>query len=170
MSLPPVNPSKTVAGIIVDPKTLDRVVPESRRPDGSVRKELRIRPGFTPQEDVSRFRTSRQIVREQTALPKGHIPGWVAPSSETKPKPKEGAQSKSAKKNEKRKAKKEEKKQELIKASWDSDSDEATPASSSSAKASGTKETAKEARAKDTGEASVEDLNTKFKNLEVQSS
>ncbi|EEB93431.1 hypothetical protein MPER_07908 [Moniliophthora perniciosa FA553] len=60
MSRPPINPDKTAAGIIVDPQTLDRVVPESKRPDGSVRKEIRIRPGFTPQEDVKRFRGTRQ--------------------------------------------------------------------------------------------------------------
>jgi partner of Y14 and mago protein len=35
MSLPPINPDKTLSGIAVDPKTLDRVIPESRRPDGS---------------------------------------------------------------------------------------------------------------------------------------
>ena len=35
MSRPPVNPEKTAAGIIVDPHTLERVIPESRRPDGT---------------------------------------------------------------------------------------------------------------------------------------
>lgn len=53
-----------------------------------VRKELKIRPGFTPQEDQTRFRGSRQQEAEQNALPKGHIPGWVPPSSASKPKPK----------------------------------------------------------------------------------
>ncbi|KAI0028075.1 hypothetical protein K488DRAFT_28363, partial [Vararia minispora EC-137] len=57
---PPLNADKTAAGIIVDPRTLDRVIPESRRADGSLRKERRIRPGFTPQEDVARFRSTRQ--------------------------------------------------------------------------------------------------------------
>jgi partner of Y14 and mago protein len=56
----------------------------------SVRKELKIRPGFTPQEDQTRFRGSRQAAAEQSARPKGHIPGWVPPSNaaSTKPKPK----------------------------------------------------------------------------------
>ncbi|KAG8828906.1 hypothetical protein FRC17_007378 [Serendipita sp. 399] len=49
-----------------------------------VRKEIKIRPGFTPQEDVTRFKGSRQQQAEASALPRGHIPGWVAPSSETR--------------------------------------------------------------------------------------
>jgi len=49
-----------------------------------VRKELKIRPGFTPQEDAVRFRGTRQQTAEQNVLPRGHIPGWVAPSSETR--------------------------------------------------------------------------------------
>ena len=35
MSLPPLNPNRTAAGIVVDPKTLERVVPSSRRSDGT---------------------------------------------------------------------------------------------------------------------------------------
>lgn len=35
MSKPAINPETTVAGIAVDPRTLERVIPESRRPDGS---------------------------------------------------------------------------------------------------------------------------------------
>ena len=44
----------------------------------SVRKELKIRPGFTPQEDVGRFKTTRQVVSEIT---KSTIPG----SNRTRP-------------------------------------------------------------------------------------
>ncbi len=35
MSRPPLNPDQTAAGIAVDPHTLERVIPESRRPDGT---------------------------------------------------------------------------------------------------------------------------------------
>ena len=35
MSRPPVFPEQSASGIAVDPRTLDRVVPESRRADGS---------------------------------------------------------------------------------------------------------------------------------------
>lgn len=128
MSKPPLFPEKSASGIAIDPRTLDRVVPESRRADGSVRKERKIRPGFTPQEDVARFRSSRQQAVDARALPKGHIPGWVPPGAST-PEKKE-AQSKSAKKNEKRKEKRMEKRQEVVRESWESEDDEdviATP-------------------------------------------
>jgi partner of Y14 and mago len=35
MSKPPLFPEQSASGIAVDPRTLDRVVPESRRADGS---------------------------------------------------------------------------------------------------------------------------------------
>jgi hypothetical protein len=35
MSRPPVVPDTTTAGIAVDPRTLERVIPTSKRPDGS---------------------------------------------------------------------------------------------------------------------------------------
>ncbi|KAH9050089.1 hypothetical protein EDB84DRAFT_728520 [Lactarius hengduanensis] len=130
MSKPPLFPQKTTAGIAIDPGTLDRVIPESRRADGSVRKERKVRPGFTPQEDVARFRSVRQQAVDARALPKGHIPGWSPPGAPT-PEKKE-AHSKSAKKNEKRKEKRKEKLQETVRESWESEDDEdviASPAS-----------------------------------------
>jgi len=122
-TLPPLDPERSTAGIAVDPRTLERVVPRTKRSDGSVRKELKIRPGFTPQEDIGRFKTSRQQAAEKNTLPKGHIVGWVAPSSQSKSKPQTGSGSsggtkvpttdangqplsKAALKNAKRKAKK----------------------------------------------------------------
>jgi partner of Y14 and mago protein len=35
MSKPPVIPEKSLAGIAVDPRTLERVIPESKRSDGT---------------------------------------------------------------------------------------------------------------------------------------
>ncbi|KAJ7228732.1 hypothetical protein GGX14DRAFT_487370, partial [Mycena pura] len=117
-SLPPINPAKTVAGIAVDPQTLERVIPESRRPDGTLRKQIKIRPGFTPQEDVNRFRGSRQTQHDANQLPKGHIMGWLPSSAEGAPaKP----TSKSAKKNAKRREKK---KKETVADNWEDDEDE----------------------------------------------
>ena len=111
----------------------------------SVRKQLKVRPGFTPQEDVGRFRGSRQQQFDRNQLPKGHILGWIAPSSERKdtnasakaktPGAVAGASgvgagaggekplTKSAAKNAKRKAKKQAEKEKIIKESWE-DSDE----------------------------------------------
>ncbi|TFY69906.1 hypothetical protein EVJ58_g145 [Rhodofomes roseus] len=130
MSKPAIVPDTTVAGIAVDPRTLDRVIPESRRPDGSVRKQIKIRPGFTPQEDVRRFRGSRQQQLDTHALPKGHIIGWTPPPTSSAPKPGAApstAQSKAAKKNEKRKEKRKEKREtEPVKDSWE-DEDEELP-------------------------------------------
>ncbi|TFY78178.1 hypothetical protein EWM64_g5833 [Hericium alpestre] len=119
MSRPSLNPPKTTAGIALDPRTLERVIPESRRPDGSIRKQIKIRPGYTPQEDVQRFRGTRQ---QATETGKGQVVGWIAPSSKkdevSKPL------SKSAKKNEKRKEKRKEKREEPVRESWDSDEED----------------------------------------------
>ncbi|KAI0092799.1 hypothetical protein BDY19DRAFT_877049, partial [Irpex rosettiformis] len=79
MSKPDLFPKSTASGITIDPRTLERVIPESRRSDGTVRKEIKIRPGFTPQEDVTRFRGTRQKQMDANALPKGHIIGWAPP-------------------------------------------------------------------------------------------
>ncbi|KAJ7781314.1 hypothetical protein B0H16DRAFT_1299751 [Mycena metata] len=132
MSLPPIDPAKTAAGIALDPQTLERVIPESRRPDGTVRKQIKIRPGFTPQEDVRRFRGTKQAQQDANALPKGHIIGWAPPptsqasGSATKPL------SKSAKKNAKRREKKEDKK-ETVADNWEEDDEvSSTPAGTAS--------------------------------------
>jgi len=105
MSRPPINPVKTTAGIALDPQTLERVIPESRRLDGTVRKQIKIRPGFTPQEDVRRFRGTKQTQMDVNTLPKGHIIGWSPPPTSTSGPP-APASTKSAKKNAKKKAKK----------------------------------------------------------------
>ena len=90
----------------------------------SVRKEIKIRPGFTPQEDVQRFKTSRQAQKEVNQLPKGHIIGWAPPSSAspsvTKPL------SKSQKKNAKRKEKKKEgtAEESAVPENWEDDDDD----------------------------------------------
>jgi len=121
MSLPPINPDKTVAGIALDPQTLERVIPESRRPDGTVRKQIKIRPGFTPQEDVRRFRGTKQAQKDANALPKGHIIGWAPPPSSPASGSATKPMSKSAKKNAKRREKKDEKKEEPVADNWEDD-------------------------------------------------
>jgi partner of Y14 and mago protein len=86
----------------------------------STRKQIKIRPGFTPQEDIRRFRGTKQAQMDANSLPKGHIIGWTpsptspaVPSSGTKPL------SKSAKKNAKRKERREEKKVDNIRDDWE---------------------------------------------------
>ncbi|GAA5872681.1 hypothetical protein JCM1840_004486 [Sporobolomyces johnsonii] len=67
-------PEQTTSGIS---RTADgdRVVAASRRPDGTFRKALKIRPGFTPQEDVSLFRPQRQLEADAHRAAKGAVPG-----------------------------------------------------------------------------------------------
>ncbi|KAJ3999538.1 hypothetical protein F5050DRAFT_934803 [Lentinula boryana] len=162
MSLPPIDPTTSASGIAVDPQTLERVIPESRRLDGSVRKQLKIRPGFTPQEDVRRFRGTKQAQMDVNTLPKGHIIGWTPPpSKEADPsKP----LSKSAKKNAKRREKKanDKKDDEPVKDSWEEDVDEAPVAAA----------TQKDALTTNNNEApptdTVESLSSTMKKLDVR--
>ncbi|PFH51451.1 hypothetical protein AMATHDRAFT_74995 [Amanita thiersii Skay4041] len=135
MSKPPLNPDKTLAGIALDPQTLERVVPESRRPDGSIRKQRKIRPGFTPQEDIRRFRGTKQAQMDANTLPKGHVIGWVPPSSTTSTTASGKPMSKSAKKNAKRKEKRAEKQPDAtVPDNWDDDDE--TPDGTVEAKSS----------------------------------
>ncbi|KAG1779769.1 hypothetical protein EV702DRAFT_85849 [Suillus placidus] len=126
MARPPLFPDQSAAGIAVDPCTLERVIPESKRSDGTLRKQLKIRPGFTPQEDVSRFRGSRQQAMDATALPKGHILGWVAPSAATPSKGKAATPppNKNAKKRANARAKKSAEKAAVIKDNWEDEDGE----------------------------------------------
>jgi len=136
MSLPQLTPAQSVAGIAVDQRTLERVIPESRRSDGSVRPARKVRPGFTPQEDVSRFRGTRQEQMDSQQLPKGHILGWVAPSATTGRKPLTKAAAKNAKRREKKETSNVKDKpvvedKPVVKDSWEDDDDNDNTASRS---------------------------------------
>ncbi|PAV21073.1 rna binding protein [Pyrrhoderma noxium] len=180
MSKPDLEPKRTLAGITVDPKTLERVIPESRRADGSVRKQLKIRPGFTPQEDVKLFRSTRQQQAERNKLPAGHIPGWAPPSSGSGsrlgsvpgsgsgsgagvgagvPGAGDGAggtKSKNAAKKAKQKAKKQADKQaaldKIIAENWDDSTDEEPSTTTAAAAATTTKSKSKEQKSVSTSE------------------
>ncbi|KAF7977638.1 hypothetical protein HWV62_3050 [Athelia sp. TMB] len=178
-TLPPVNPDKSLAGIALDPKTLDRVIPESKRPDGTVRKQIKIRPGFTPQEDVRRFRGTKQAQMDQIALPKGHIIGWTPPPSSSAPKPGVASTSTSASgaalsKNAKKRQKQREKKSETVQDNWDDDEDE-KPEPASAKKVPGsdgndtqTPSNPNQGAAAGEGEGAEEGLVDKLKKLEVR--
>ncbi|KAI0356656.1 hypothetical protein OH77DRAFT_1452656 [Trametes cingulata] len=181
MSKPPIVPETTVSGIAVDPRTLERVIPESRRPDGSVRKQIKIRPGYTPQEDVRRFRGTRQAQMDANSLPKGHIIGWAPPPQAAVPPASKAGMSKAQKKNEKRKEKRKEKREETkVKDNWEDDDEgegePASPAASASAKSkegAHTPEKPNWAAAPDTKEAEKKDagaegLADKLEKLEVR--
>lgn len=95
-----------------------------------VRKQIKIRPGFTPQEDVRRFRGTRQAQADATALPKGHVIGWTPPPAAAPAAASKAGMSKAQKKNEKRKEKRKEKRDEVekVKDNWE-DEDEGEAAS-----------------------------------------
>jgi partner of Y14 and mago protein len=92
----------------------------------SVRKQLKIRPGYTPQEDISRFRGTRQQAMDAAAPAKGHILGWVAPSSESQQKGSAPPPNKNARKRANQRAKKA---AEAVKDSWEDEESSGTPAS-----------------------------------------
>ncbi|GAD93637.1 RNA binding protein Pym [Paecilomyces variotii No. 5] len=52
----PNPPAPTAAGITVDAVTGERLIPSSVRADGSKRREIRIRPGYRPPEDVELYK------------------------------------------------------------------------------------------------------------------
>ncbi|KAI9094878.1 RNA binding protein Pym [Phlyctochytrium arcticum] len=92
-----------ISGIISSGQSGERVVPASRRPDGSLRPERKVRPGYVAPEDAVRY-TNAKV--EATRVPEGYVPGLGALGSVSKGGESTGAISKSAKKNAKRKAKK----------------------------------------------------------------
>jgi partner of Y14 and mago protein len=47
--------NSTPSGIVTTDNN-ERVIPATRRADGTVRKERRVRPGFVPQEDIARYK------------------------------------------------------------------------------------------------------------------
>ncbi|KAK4698845.1 partner of Y14 and mago, partial [Phenoliferia sp. Uapishka_3] len=128
-------PKASVSGIVDKDGT--RVVQGSRRPDGTFRKELKIRPGFTPEEDVTRYRTTRAAEADARAAVKGRVVG-LAPSAVQAAVSGMGM-SKAQKKNLKRKEKKREDGAEEVESSdeeggekakevaddWDSEGEEA---------------------------------------------
>ncbi|CAG8457396.1 10310_t:CDS:2 [Paraglomus occultum] len=59
------EPSSTPSGIITT-ETNERLIPSSRRADGSVRRERRVRAGYVPQEDVQIYQNRH--VRKQENL------------------------------------------------------------------------------------------------------
>jgi partner of Y14 and mago len=53
--------------------TGDSIIPSSVRPDGSTRKEIKVRPGYRPPEDQEKYRN--RIVEARSKIGKGGIPG-----------------------------------------------------------------------------------------------
>jgi partner of Y14 and mago protein len=99
--------SVSKAGITTDASTGERYIPSSVRADGSKRKEIRVRPGYKPPEDVELYK-NRAAAAWKNRGARGGVPGAEAPSSEDEKNaaPSTTASNKNAKRREaKRKAK-----------------------------------------------------------------
>ncbi|KAJ5835958.1 Exon junction complex Pym [Penicillium robsamsonii] len=68
------------SGITTDAQTGERYIPSSVRADGSKRKEIRVRPGYKPPEDVELYRNRAAAAWKTRA--KGGVPGAEILSSE----------------------------------------------------------------------------------------
>ncbi|KAB2580013.1 putative rna binding protein pym protein [Lasiodiplodia theobromae] len=77
----------------------ERHIPSSTRADGSVRKEIRIRPGYRPPEDIDVYRSKTAQARRDRG--KGGVPG--ADPADSKPATQSAAANKNAKRREARK-------------------------------------------------------------------
>lgn len=94
------------SGITTDAATGERYIPSSVRADGSKRKEIKVRPGYKPPEDVELYRNRAAAAWKNRA--KGGVPGADVSNEENKAPPTEStaASNKNAKRREaKRKAK-----------------------------------------------------------------
>lgn len=76
----------------------ERHIPSSVRPDGSVRKEIRVRPGYRPPEDVEVYKNRTAEAWKNRG--KGGVPGAEAP---TQDEAASAAANKNAKRREARK-------------------------------------------------------------------
>jgi partner of Y14 and mago protein len=105
--MPPKNPQQEVSnsGITTGPDG-QRVVAASVRADGSVRKEIKIRPGYQPPEDVAAYKNrTAEAFRNRG---KGGVPGAEArDDAKDDSKDSGGASNKNAKRREARRRAKE---------------------------------------------------------------
>ncbi|KAJ5796448.1 uncharacterized protein N7518_004988 [Penicillium psychrosexuale] len=93
------------SGITTDAQTGERYIPSSVRADGSKRKEIRVRPGYKPPEDVELYKNRAAAAWKTRG--KGGVPGAEALSSEddktrTAAKPTVAAATAASNKNAKR--------------------------------------------------------------------
>ncbi|GJJ72672.1 partner of Y14 and mago [Entomortierella parvispora] len=86
-------PTKTLSGIQEKEDDV-RVIPMTRRPDGTYRKERKVRPGYTPPEDVAKY--TNTVLSSNRPAPTPATPISTTPKTKTQLK------------NEKRKIKRKE--------------------------------------------------------------
>ncbi|KAL3419090.1 hypothetical protein PVAG01_09311 [Phlyctema vagabunda] len=76
----PTESTTTASGAIISPKSGNRHIPASLRPDGSKRKEIKIRPGYKPPEDVEVYRNRAASAWKSRGT--GGVPGAESLKSE----------------------------------------------------------------------------------------
>ncbi|RAL44961.1 hypothetical protein DM860_003720 [Cuscuta australis] len=90
---------RLVAAAAGTPKAGERIIAPTRRPDGTLRKPIRIKAGYVPQDEVAIYKSKGALwKKEMEALkevPPGYDPAMDAPK----------AKSKAAKRNERKKEK-----------------------------------------------------------------
>ncbi|KAG0004605.1 hypothetical protein BGZ80_004781 [Entomortierella chlamydospora] len=96
------TPTESISGI--QDKGDVRVIPMSRRADGTIRKERKVRPGYTPPEDVAKY-TNRVL---DAIRPASSISSLATPPVNSSSSSSSTPKTKSQIKNEKRKAKRKE--------------------------------------------------------------
>jgi partner of Y14 and mago protein len=96
-SEPAPAPESSKAGIKTD-KEGNRIIPSSLRPDGTLRKEIKVRPGYRPPEDVEVYKNRTAEAWKNKG--KGGVPGAESIDSD---KGKDSAAGKNAKRREARK-------------------------------------------------------------------
>lgn len=79
------------------PKEGERILGPTRRPDGTLRKPVRIRAGYTPQDEVAIYQSKGTLMRKAA---ESHVTPGYDPALDAKLK------TKSAKRNERKKEKK----------------------------------------------------------------
>ncbi|QIW98477.1 hypothetical protein AMS68_003995 [Peltaster fructicola] len=79
----------------------ESVIPSSTRADGSVRKEIRVKPGYRPPEDVEVYKNRTAEAWKNRG--KGGVPGAEAASSETQAQQLSASALKNAKRRDARK-------------------------------------------------------------------
>ncbi|KAK3956337.1 hypothetical protein QBC32DRAFT_148870 [Pseudoneurospora amorphoporcata] len=94
----------TNSGIITD-QNGERVIPESKRADGSTRKAIKVRPGYRPPEDVEVYKNRTAEGFRQRG--KGPVPGAEGLKEDKSDQQSSAAANKNAKRREARKKAKE---------------------------------------------------------------
>ena len=95
--MPSVSTAETSSGITTS-ATGDRHIPASVRPDGSTRKEIKIRPGYKPPEDIEVYKN--RTAEGWKARGTGGVPGAAVTDPKTENK---AGNTKNAKRREARK-------------------------------------------------------------------